>query len=255
MGRTKKKKYPPKEELEACLDYRFQDPTLLECALTHASALGKEEESQKEHEHGFQGKSYQRLEFLGDRVLGLAIAGMLIKAFPMAEEGELARRLNALVRRETCSEVAQEFGINRYMRVNQGASSFSARSFLSLQGDVCEAVLGALYLDGGFEAARRFIERAWHKRMLSVRGMPRDPKTQLQEWAQSLGRPAPTYEVQEQKGSDHAPIFTVAVHVQGIAPEVGRGPSKRIAQRCAAEAVLYREGIWKKENGEVEEYA
>ena len=222
--------------LKAALDYEFKDLELLRIALTHASALAPSETVSG---------SYQRLEFLGDRVLGLAIATMLHEHFPKADEGELARRFNHMVKRETCAEIAQEIGVGDAMRIGLAEAQTGGRKKMALLADICESLIAAIYLDGGFDAAQAFIKRLWEPRMLSWSGPLRDAKTTLQEWAQAQSLPTPRYEVTGRDGPDHAPSFTVSVHVKSLAAGEGKGGSKRIAEQNAAEAVLRREGVWK----------
>lgn len=221
--------------LEARLGHVFADHGLLERALTHASAA----------DVGDVGRdSYQRLEFLGDRVLGIAVATMLLEAYPAADEGELARRLNHLVRRETCADVAIELGLDRAVRIGAGEAQAGGRRKSAILGDVCESVLAAVYLDGGFAAATALVERYWRPRMLDFLAARRDAKTTLQEWAQGRSLAAPAYEAVDRSGPDHAPRFTVVVRVDGLDPAEGLGRSKREAEQGAATALLVREGIW-----------
>lgn len=222
--------------LKEALQYDFKDLELLRVALTHASALAPSDTVSG---------SYQRLEFLGDRVLGLAIATMLHRHFPKADEGELARRFNHMVKRETCAEIAQEIGVGDAMRIGLAEAQTGGRKKTALLADICESLIAAIYLDGGYDAAEAFIGRLWEPRMLSWSGPLRDAKTTLQEWAQSRSLPTPRYEVTGREGPDHAPNFTVAVTVQGLPSGAGKGGSKRIAEQSAAEAVLRREGVWK----------
>ncbi|MTH97739.1 ribonuclease III [Roseibium sp. RKSG952] len=222
--------------LAANIGHDFKDPELLRRALTHASALAPSESVKG---------SYQRLEFLGDRVLGLVVATMLHAQFPKADEGELARRFNQMVRRETCAEIATELQIGEAMRIGQAEAQTGGRKKTALLADMCEAVIAAVYLDGGFDAACTFVERLWGPRMLSFSGPLRDAKTTLQEWAQSRGLPTPQYEVISREGPDHAPRFVVGVTVKGLERGQGRGGSKRTAEQSAAEAVLRRESVWK----------
>ncbi|MBA5776637.1 ribonuclease III [Stappia sp. F7233] len=226
--------------LEERIGHRFVNPALLARALTHASAAEAD---------GTPAKNYQRLEFLGDRVLGLAIAAMLHEAFPDADEGELARRLNQLVKRETCAAVAAELDVGPALRVGEGEAQTGGRKKAAILADVCEALIAAVYLDAGFEAASTFVDRFWRQRMLSFKGNLRDAKTSLQEWAQGKGLEPPVYQVTERGGPDHAPTFTVAVNVHGYAPAIGIGGSKRIAEQNAAEAALVREGVWTEKSG------
>ena len=220
--------------LQTRLGHAFDDRELLSRALTHGSATARS---------GGPDASYQRLEFLGDRVLGLAIATMLHKAFPKADEGELARRLNQLVRRETCAEVARDLELGDAVLLGDSEAQTGGKRKTAILADVCEAVIAAVYLDGGLEAAQNLIERLWGPRMTSYSGPLRDPKTMLQEWAQGRGKPAPRYTMTERSGPDHAPSFTVRVDIEGYEPAQGAGGSKRIAEQRAAEAALLREGL------------
>jgi ribonuclease-3 len=224
---------PPISLLEAALGHRFRDPTLLVLALTHAG-----------HGHGRSGAiDNQRLEFLGDRVLGLVIAHTLIERFPAAHEGELGPRLTALVRREALAEVAQAIELGRFMTLAPADAAAGARHQPKLLADSCEAVIAALYLDGGLEAADRFIKRAWADLFRQVMALPVEPKTALQEWAQGRGKPLPTYSVVSSAGRAHAPEFSVRVAVEGVEPALATGPSKRAAEKAAATILLQRLGV------------
>ncbi|WP_040485948.1 ribonuclease III [Lutibaculum baratangense] len=215
------------------LGHAFSDPELLVRALTHASVQGG-------------GETYQRLEFLGDRVLGLVVADALFRMYPKADEGELSPRFTRLVRRETCAEVAREADLGRHIRLGPGESTSGGRTKDAILADVCEAVMGALYVDGGLEAARGFIERYWGDRLAQKVERLKDAKTALQEWAHSQGHQrTPAYREVERAGPDHAPVFTVEVQVEGVRPATGQGSSKRIAEQSAAEAMLVRERVWK----------
>ncbi len=222
------------EALEGRLQYRFKDRTGLLRALTHRSAvLG----DQVAHE------SYQRHEFLGDRVLALVVAEMLFSTYPREEEGDLARRLNQLVRRETCAEVAIDLDLGSVLRLGAGERQSGGRRKEAILGDVAEAVIAAIYLDGGFDAARDFVLRNWKPRMENLTGSLRDPKTLLQEWAQGRGQGLPVYAIVDRSGPDHAPIFQVVVTIDGEAAGEGQGKSKRDAeQAAAAEALAKRAG-------------
>lgn len=228
-------KAKPIDLLAERLGHRFADRTWLQRALTHRSAVAGEEGAVL---------SYQRLEFLGDRVLGLVVADMLVNALPEADEGELARRLNMLVRRETCADVGRELDLGAAIRLGAGERIAGGRAREAILADVMEAVIAAIHLDAGFEAARVFVDRHWRPRMTRLSGPLRDAKTTLQEWAQGRGAPTPTYETLDRSGPDHAPRFTVAVLIRG--EEVGRGigRSKRDAEQEAAATVLRREGLW-----------
>lgn len=217
--------------LEARIGHKFNARALLEEALTHVSA-------------GEGRLSYQRLEFLGDRVLGLVVSAMLYEAFPQAPEGELSRRLAALVRKETCAEIAREWQLGEQIRLGEGEMRSGARGRDALLGDACEALIGAVYLDGGLQAAEKLVRTHWAARMHARLSVPRDAKTMLQEVVQARGLPVPTYRDIGRKGPDHAPEFEIAVLVAGSPEALGRGASKRLAERAAAEAWLRRAGLW-----------
>ncbi|MBS1168989.1 MAG: rnc [Proteobacteria bacterium] len=222
------------EALERRLQYRFKDRAGLLRALTHRSAVPGD---QVAHE------SYQRHEFLGDRVLALVVAEMLFTSYPREEEGDLARRLNQLVRRETCAEVAIDLDLGSVVRLGTGERQSGGRRKEAILGDIAEAVIAAIYLDGGFEPAKDFVLRNWKPRMESLTGPLRDSKTLLQEWAQGRGQGLPNYTIVERSGPDHAPIFRVAVMIDGETAGEGQGKSKRDAeQAAAAEALAKRAG-------------
>jgi ribonuclease III len=220
--------------LEARIGHKFADPLLLATAFTHVSAL-KPARS--------RGESYQRLEFLGDHVLGLIVSDMLYRAFPNADEGELSKRLADLVRKESCADVAKSLGLVDDIKLGQVGASASARLRKSVLGDICEALIGAIFLDGGYQAAAQFVERNWLERMRKPRRPLRDPKTVLQEWAQSKGMPTPVYREVERTGPHHDPQFRVAVELPGLAPAEGLGGSKRAAEKVAASVMIEREGV------------
>jgi ribonuclease-3 len=224
---------PDASALEERLAYRFRDPELLVRALTHVSATG-----------GPDRATYQRLEFLGDRVLGLTVAEMLYRAFPEASEGELSRRLAELVRRESCAEAALAWEVGPHLRLGPGEMQSGGRRNKAILADVCESILGAVFLDGGYEAARALIERAFGARVLTPRRPLRDAKTALQEWAQGRGLATPSYALVEQVGPDHAPQFHVVAKVVGHEGALGSGRSKRAAEQEAAQNFLVREGAW-----------
>ena len=218
------------DALERRSDYQFKDRGLLKTALTHASAVGDARVA--------PGDTYQRLEFLGDRVLGLVVASMLLEAFPLATEGELSSRLADLVRKETCAEVAVALDIGG--AVVFGGSRAQHRSLLTVNvlGDVCEALIAAVYLDGGFEAARGFVERQWRERMFEAPAGGRNAKSALQEWAQGRGLALPAYRQIGREGSEHEPVFLVEVKVGSLPPAKGRGQTKREAESAAASLML-----------------
>ncbi len=226
---------PNLDELLNRLGYRFEKPELLDEALTHVSAPKAD------------GQSYQRLEFLGDRVLGLAIADLLYRTFPGAPEGELSRRLAELVRRESCAEIAIAWDVGPYLKLGAGEAHAGERRNQTILADVCEAIIGAVFMDGGYEAARDLVARAFQPLLEAPRRPLRDPQSALQEWAQGRGLPPPTYSIVEQTGPDHAPRFRVMVKVKGAETEFGLGTSKRIAEQAAARSLLLREGVWTEE--------
>ncbi len=219
--------------LEQTIGYRFKDGELLVRALTHISALAG----------GSRTGSYQRLEFLGDHVLGLVISEMLFRAFPKGDEGELSRRLADLVRRETCADVARAINLGEAMRLGTSESNSGGRSRTAILADVCEALVGAVFLDGGYPEATKLVERLWGERMRAPSRPLRDPKTMLQEWAQARGLPTPAYREVERIGPHHNPEFRVAVTLPAREPVEGRGRSKRVAEQAAAAAMLQREGV------------
>lgn len=220
--------------LEARIGHSFADPNLLMQAITHVSALKSGRK---------RGDSYQRLEFLGDHVLGLVVSDMLYHAFPNADEGELSKRLAELVRKESCADVAKSLGLLDDIKLGSVGSSADARLRKSILGDICEAVIGAIFLDGGHAAADEFVKRNWTERMHKPRRPLRDPKTVLQEWAQGKGLPTPVYREVERTGPHHDPQFRVAVDLPGLAPAEGIGGSKRAAEKVAASVMIEREGV------------
>jgi ribonuclease-3 len=220
--------------LETRVGYRFADPALLDQALTHISALT-----------GVRNRSgsYQRLEFLGDHVLGLVVSDMLFRAFPRADEGELSRRLADLVRKEACADVASLIELGAAIRLGGSESNAGARSRIAILADVCEALIGAVFLDGGYAAAEALVGRLWEARLRSTAQPLRDPKTVLQEWAQARGLPTPAYREVARSGPHHSPEFRVAVALPQLAPAEGSGRSKRGAEQAAAAAMMAREGV------------
>jgi ribonuclease III len=222
------------DELETRIGHVFADKAILERALTHISAASPKQG---------RGGSYQRLEFLGDHVLGLAVSDMLYRAFPKADEGELSRRLADLVRRDTCAEVARAIDLGAALKLGNSESNAGGRKRTATLADVCEALIGAVFIDGGYKAASEVISRLWEQRMLVPARPLRDSKTILQEWAQARGLPTPAYREVERKGPDHNPEFRVTVELPNRAPAEGTGRSKRGAEQAAAAAMLTREGV------------
>ncbi|MDD3287648.1 MAG: ribonuclease III [Alphaproteobacteria bacterium] len=220
-------------KLVACLKHNFANPELLNAALTHPSLTGS-----KNHKKG-DASPYERLEFLGDRVLGLVIADWLYALFPGSREGDLAKRHASLVNRDALRAIALEIGLERYLRLAHGEEvASSGRKNLATLSDALEAVIGAIFLDGGLEPAKNFIQHYWKNEATKAEATPVDPKTALQEWAQGHGLPLPSYKTLENSGPAHAPKFVIEVTVKGHLPAIAEGPSKRAAEKSAAEAIL-----------------
>lgn len=209
--------------IESKLGHRPSDPGLFERALTHGS-------------HGDE--DYQRLEFLGDRVLGLVVADWLFTLFPDEPEGSLSRRLNALVSRETCAEVAREIGVAERARLGKQAREDGAADSDNVLGDIVEALLGALYVEAGLERASGFIRGAWGDRVSTRDSAPKHPKSALQEWAAANNRKPPAYQLIGRSGPHHAPQFEVEVSIKGVGETRASGPSKQEAETAAARALL-----------------
>jgi ribonuclease-3 len=228
---------PPERALQSVLGHGFANPSLLHEALTHRSRQHGAGSRRRGRHAAAQPASYERLEFLGDRVLGLLVADMLMVQFPREAEGALARRHADLVRKETLAAVAGDVGLAAHIRLPT-IEEKDARSNPSLLADVCEAVIAALYLDGGFEVARAFVARYWQHRMTAAVAPPKDPKTALQEWAQGRSLELPTYRLVKTDGVQHQPVFTVAVTVAGAGEAFGTGTSKRLAEAAAAASLL-----------------
>jgi ribonuclease-3 len=212
------------EALAEVLGHRFARPELLDQAVTHPSATAK--------------KTYERLEFLGDRVLGLVIADLLWHRFENELEGDLTSRLGDLVRRDTLARVAREIGLDRHLRLSPTEAAAGAARNPAILADVSEAVIAAIYLDGGYDAAVAFVERFWEPLIAEMKAPPRAPKTALQEWAQGRGLALPAYEVVATSGPAHALHFTVVARVGESAEATGTASSKRAAETAAAAALL-----------------
>jgi ribonuclease-3 len=219
--------------LEAILAHQFSDTSLLKQALSHAS-IGS--------------RSNERLEFLGDRVLGLIVAERLFADHPSETEGGLAVRLNRLVKREACAKVAHAAGLAPYLIMASAEAASGGRKKGAILAGACEALIAALYLDGGLDAARKFVMHYWHDAFATMTPELRDAKTALQEWTQSgalKDKVQPIYIVKERSGPDHAPSFAIEVHVPGHEPQRGDGLTKRDAEQDAAARMLQRLGVWK----------
>jgi ribonuclease III len=224
--------------LESTAGLVFSDPERLRRALTHGSARAKD-----------AGIDYERMEFLGDRVLGLVVAEFLFKTFPAATEGELSLRLNAMVNAETLAAISEEIGLPELISAGGELKTVSGRSRVNLRADALESLIAAIYLEGGVEAARSFISRHWFARPIALGAARRDPKTELQEWAHIVGGGVPAYLIESREGPDHDPVFTVSVRIGGYEPARGVGRTKRQAEQAAATAVLMRENVWKDDGG------
>lgn len=216
------------QALENRLGHRFGDPALLVRAVTHSSMSSPTRSDN------------QRLEFLGDRVLGLVMAEALLGADKAATEGQLAPRFNALVRKETCAEVAREIDLGAGLKLGRSEMLSGGRRKQALLGDAMEAVIAAVYVDGGFEAAKELILRLWGDRVTRVEADARDAKTSLQEWAQARGLQPPKYETVSRSGPDHAPVFTISATLENGESDQATAGSKRLAEQAAAKVLLDR---------------
>ncbi|MDG1168464.1 MAG: ribonuclease III [Sulfitobacter sp.] len=211
---------------EGRIGHEFSDPALLSRAVTHASMSSANRDDN------------QRLEFLGDRVLGLVMAEALLELDPGASEGLLAPRFNALVRKETCADVAREIDLGKVLKLGRSEMISGGRRKQALLGDAIEAVIAAVYLDGGFDAAKALILRLWGNRIETVEQDARDAKTALQEWAQARKLQPPRYIQTSRSGPDHAPVFTIAARLENGAEAMATAPSKRAAEQAAATTLL-----------------
>ncbi len=219
-------------ELYEILGYSFKDESLIREALTHPSLEGT--------------PSYQRLEFIGDRVLGLAIAAWMFEIHPNADEGGLASRHTNLVRREACAKIAADLNLGDFIHMAKSSEDTGGRKRETIIADVCESVIGAIYLEAGYLEAEKFIRKFWHEMAHNVKVAKRDAKTRLQELVQSRGKSTPVYTTIDKKGPDHQPTFTIVVSVQGEGEETAKGFSKRDAEQLAAEKILKRlKSEWK----------
>lgn len=212
------------EHLQERLGHRFTDISLLDLALTHVSSS--------------KTVSYERLEFLGDRVLGLVIAHWLYETFPKEAEGAMAKRLAALVEASFLTKLASDLDLGHYIHLSDAERASSGGANANILADVMEAIIGAVYLDAGLEAARGLIHTLVGNALHEAIEPPQHPKTTLQEWAQGRGLPLPLYEVIERSGPDHAPFFTLRVTVEGKGEALGSGPNRQAAERAAAQSFL-----------------
>ena len=226
------------ERLADALGHRFRQPELLREALTHPSASAPPARSHRARPARQPG--YKRLEFLGDRVLGLVVAELLYGAYPQEDEGALAKRLAQLARQDTLARVAAAAALGDHLVLSKAESQSGGRRNPALLADACEAVIGALYLDGGLAAAAGFIRRYWQPAMTAELQPPQDAKTALQEWAQGAGLPLPVYRTVRTEGPPHEPLFAVEVQVQDQPAVTATGRTKRAAEQAAAAALLER---------------
>ena len=211
---------------EGRIGHHFEDPALLNRAITHASMSSANRDDN------------QRLEFLGDRVLGLVMAEALLAIDPTATEGQLAPRFNALVRKEACADVARQIELGDVIKLGRSEMISGGRRKQALLGDAIEAVIAAVYLDGGFDAAKAMVLRLWGDRVTSVKEDARDAKTALQEWAQARGYNPPAYVQTARKGPDHAPVFTITAQLDNGVEAQATASSKRAAEQAAATTLL-----------------
>jgi len=207
--------------LEEKISHRFQDKKLLKTALTHSSTG--------------VGYNYERLEFLGDRVLGLVIAELLYVRFPSEAEGDLAKRLAALVQGAFLAEVAREMELGSFIELSEGEAQAGGAENDHILADVFESLIGALYLDGGFQKCQDLIHALWQDRLDIMKTPPQHPKTKVQEWAQQEGLPLPSYTIINQSGPDHAPVFEIEISVKGHTPVTAQGKSRQEAEKLAAQ--------------------
>ena len=230
------------EGLAQIIGYDFIRPELLKEALTHSSALVSAQSRRRRRGDRASDKSYERLEFLGDRVLGLVIADLLWRRFENEAEGQLTRRLTHLVRRETLASVAKLIGLGPHVILSRAERAAGAEGNPAILADVCEALIAAIYLDSGFDAAAAFVRRFWQPLLDDMAAPPRDPKTALQEWAQARALALPSYELVDSSGPGHALRFTVEVSVGGCHRATATASSKRVAEAAAAQLLLEQLG-------------
>lgn len=211
-------------DLQKLIDHEFSNLGLLEIALTHSSTGAK--------------RNYERLEFLGDRVLGLAVSETLYQKFPDEPEGHLAKRLAALVQGSFLAEISREMGLGKFIIFSEAESAAGGAENDNILADVFESMIGALYLDSDYETCRDLIHKLWGDRFDTMKKPPQHPKTRLQEWAQSKNLPLPRYEIAGQSGPDHAPIFDIRLTIKDYDPITVQGPSRQEAEKLAAKTFL-----------------
>lgn len=229
------------KQLKQICKHYFKNINLVTQAFTHASFFANSSQAKNNE------LNYERLEFLGDRVLGIIIANLLYELFPQAKEGELSKRFNALVNTDRCSAMAQKTNLVKFLRASPDLIKTNSKAYHNIYADIMEAFIAALYLDGGFEIASEFVYTYWKDIAKSELLVRADAKTTLQEWAHKQCGAQPTYKVVNCEGPEHEPLYYIEVNICGIEPVIGTGSSKRDAQINAAEQILYREGVWKNE--------
>lgn len=229
-------------QLQSKLGFGFQDEALLRAALTHSSHASHAKQSGSTKTT--RADNNERLEFLGDRVLGLSICEQLMQTFPEANEGELARRYNRLVRRKMCAEIARTIDLGRFLILSSGEARSGGRAKSTILANAMEAVLGAVFLDGGYREAHGVIARLWQEQLISGGEVPLDAKTALQEWVQGQGFELPVYKDIGRSGPDHEPLFSCEVRVDQVGVGRGEGSSKRAAEQSAAQDLLEKNNVW-----------
>lgn len=228
------------KELETAIGYQFRDLKLIAEALTHSSVRA-----------GRSGQvDNERLEFLGDRVLGLAVAELLHARYPQLREGELARRFNRMVSGVACAQIARDIDLGKHVILAESEADSGGRNKDTILADAMEAILGAIFVEKGFIKAQKVVCHLWRDRLDALGATPVDPKSALQEWAQGRGLPLPLYREAGRSGPDHAPQFIAEVNIKSFSPALAEGSSKRHAEQAAARRFLMRESVWKDENND-----
>lgn len=212
------------DALQQQIDHTFKDSALLETAMTHSSTGAK--------------SNYERLEFLGDRVLGLAVSETLYAKFPDEPEGHLAKRLSALVQGTFLAQISREMEMGQYIIFSDAESASGGAENDNILADVFESMIGALYLDTNYETCRALIQKLWGDHFDSMKKPPQHPKTRLQEWAQSQNLPLPHYKISDQSGPDHAPVFDISLTVKGYEEITVKGASRQEAEKLAASSFI-----------------
>ena len=212
------------KKLQDVIGYQFKDPHYLERALTHSSTNDD--------------YNYQRLEFLGDRVLGLVMAEALFKEFRQENEGGLAKRHTALVKGSTCALMGQKISLADYIILSSSEREAGVHLNDNIISDVVEALIGAIHIDGGYEPAKKFTLELWGDAIKTLDTAPQDPKTELQEWVQARNLPLPEYTIIDKSGPDHSPVFNIELKIEGFDPVVSKGSARRPTEKLAAQKML-----------------